>query len=228
VHHGSDQQKQPTDSRLLLAVRKDSAAVVLVLSGGEDLELAPESVPADLPSIGEELGPGMLATLRHAAARKWAARRIFAILDRRLVPPRRIRRKLAEEGHPAEAVDAVLERMAAQGLYSDRHYADAWCRDALLTRAVGRRYLERKLREKGIAGEVARQSAADALDRAVEAELAQRAATVRWRKITGPVDRRAEAKVVRHLVGRGFDTGLAVRATRAVRDGMKNDDGEST
>lgn len=221
-HHGN--REQLAVSRLLLAVRREPNAVVLVLDGGEDLELAPESVPADLPGPGAVLDGPLLAGLRAAAARKQAARRLFAILDQRLVPPARLRRKLAEEGYDPAAVDTVLEQMAARGLYSDRHYADAWCRQCLGGKAVGRRFLETKLREKGIAGEVARAAAEAALDRATEQELAAQAATARWRRVRGPVDRRAEAAVVRYLQGRGFDAGLAFRAARQARPAAAADD----
>ena len=50
----------------------------------------------------------------------------------------------------------------------------------------------------------------------------------RWRRQTGPTDRRAEAAVVRHLQGRGFDTGLAVRTTRATRPQDRDADEEMT
>lgn len=220
--------EQPADSRLLLAVRREPQAVVLVLDGGEDLELAPEAVPADLPPLGSTLDGELLAGLRLAAQRKTAARRIFAVLDRRLVPVARIRRRLVEDGLDPAAVDAVLEQMAERGLYSDRRYAEAYCRDALLSRAVGRRYLERKLREKGVVAGVARMVADEALDPGTEAELATRAAVARWRKRSGTPDRKAEAAVVRHLQSRGFDTGLAVRTARATRPDPPNEEEEMT
>ncbi len=222
--------KQPATGRLLLAVHREQGSVVLVLEGGEDLELAPDAVPSDLPEPGGVIGGDLLVAVRAAASRKQAARRIFSILDRRLVPPARVRRKLVEEGLPAAAIDAVLEQMAAQGLYSDRTYADAWCRDALGGKAVGRWYLETKLRQKGIAPAVARDAAKDALDRESEGDLAERAAAARWRRLRGPVDRKAEAKVIRYLQGRGFDVGLAVKAMRATRpdDPDHPDDGAST
>ncbi|MBE0566938.1 MAG: RecX family transcriptional regulator, partial [Krumholzibacteria bacterium] len=177
-------REQPAASRLLLAVRRDADAVVLVLDGGEDLELAPEAVPAGLEP-GLVLQGETLAELRRAAERKRAARRIFAVLDRRLVPVVRLRRRLAEDGCDPAAVDEVLALMAARGLYSDRTYADAWCRQCLGGKAVGRQYLEARLREKGVPPVVAREAAADALDPATEAALAARAAVARWRKVRG-------------------------------------------
>ncbi|MCP4572371.1 MAG: RecX family transcriptional regulator [bacterium] len=212
-----DPREQPAGGRLLLAVRRETGAVVLVLEGGEDLELAPDAVPPDLPEAGAVLSGALLGELRLAADRKRAARRIFGILDRRLVPPARLRRRLAEDGLDPVAVEAVLEQMAQRGLYSDRHYADAWCRETLRAKAVGRFYLESNLRKKGIAAGAAKAAASDALDRETEAEAAHRAAAARWRRITGPTDRRAEGKVVRFLQSRGFGGGLAARAMRATR-----------
>ena len=84
------------------------------------------------------------------------------------------------------------------------------------------------LREKGIAAAVARETACDVLDSETETQLAHRAAVARWRRQTGPTDRRAEAAVVRHLQGRGFDTGLAVRTTRATRPQDRDADEEMT
>lgn len=203
--------------RLLLAVRHEPGTVVLVLEGNEELELAAEAVPADLPKPGSTLAADLLADLRLAAERKRTARRVFGILDRRLVPPGRLRRQLAEDGHHPAAVEAVLEQMAGRGLYSERIFADAWCRETLRAKEVGRYYLESRLRKKGVSAGAAKASAAEALDRDAEAASARRAAVARWRRLSGPVDRRAEAKVVRFLQGRGFGGGLAARAMRATR-----------
>jgi len=217
-------REQPAASRLLLAVREEAGAVVLVLDGGEDLELAPDAVPPGLEP-GAVLAGEVLAALRLAAERKRAARRIFAILDRRLVPTARLRRRLAEDGFDPGAVDAVLEQMAARGLYSDRRYADAWCRQCLGGKAVGRLYLTARLREKGVPAEVAREAAEAALDPAAEAALAADAARARWRKVRGAADRRAEAAVIRYLQGRGFPAGTAARAAREARP-RDGDEGE--
>lgn len=222
-----DPREQPASGRLLLAIRRELGAVVLVLAPDEELELAPDAVPPDLPAPGAILADDLVAHLRRAADRKRAARRILAILDRHLVPPSRLRRRLAEEGHEPAAVEEVLEQMASRGLYSERHFADAWCRDTLRAKAVGRFFLESKLREKGISVGAARAAAADALDRETEAELAHRAAAGRWHRMAGPADRRAEARVVRFLQGRGFGGVLAGRAMRDTRPAAETDEEKS-
>jgi SOS response regulatory protein OraA/RecX len=157
--------------------------VFLTLDDGSSLELAPESVPAGLPEPGEVIPAALLADLRLAAERKQVARLIFAMLDRRLQPVARIRDKAAEKGYSTAAVEAVLEQMASSGLHSDRRYAEAYCRDCLASRAVGRRYLVAKLREKRVPAALAAEVAGEILDARTEEVLADRAAETRWKRV---------------------------------------------
>jgi len=200
----------------LVSLDGDDRTVRVVLSDGSELELAADSLPPALPVPGESLAPETEAALRAAAARKTAARLVFEMLDRRLHTRRDLQRKLTDRGIDPESAAAVLDMFEAQGLHSDRHYAEAWCRDTVRTKAVGRRFLEAKLREKGVAAGVAAAVAADALDDADEREAADRAARSWWRRRGGdPHDPRTLAKGVRFLTGRGFPPGLAQSAVRA-------------
>jgi regulatory protein len=227
--HSDDPDEQPgfpVREARLLDVREESGSVFLALDDGDTLELAPESVPADLPEVGEMIPPDILDQLSLAAERKKVARLIFAILDRRLHPVARIRDKALEKGYSSEAVDAVLEQMASRGLYSDRRYAEAFCRDCLASRAVGRRYLVSKLRGKRVPASIAAEVANEILDAETEEVLAGRAAEKRWKRIRNTEDMKSLAKVVRFLQGRGFDAGTANRAARRTKplETMLDDD----
>jgi regulatory protein len=202
------------DQRVLAEVREEQGSVFLALDSGEVFELAPGSVPGQLPAVGESISSPLLAEIRFAAERKQVARRVFAMLDHRLYPVARLRAKLAEHGFGESAVDAVLQQMADQGLFSDRQYAEAYCRDCLATKAVGRLYLEKKLREKRVEPAVAARVAAEALDSATEKELALQAARVKWGRERGSDRRKSEAKVMRYLMGRGFPAQVASQAVR--------------
>ncbi|MBD3219848.1 hypothetical protein GF314_01275 [bacterium] len=202
--------------RRLVDRQEQPGAVVLVLDGGETLEVAPDAVPDDLPGVGESLGSPLLDALRAAAARKAAARDLFALLDRKLWTVARLRRRLIDRGHPEPAVAAVLASATGQGLVSDAAYAEAFCRDALGRKAVGRAWLETRLREKGVDPDLAAATASDQLPADREAELAREAATARWRRERGR-DARAEARVGRFLASRGFGPALAWRAVRSAR-----------
>jgi regulatory protein len=210
----------PTGSARLLAVRREGETVWLQvdlgIAGITIYEVAASSLPADLPAPGGELAAEGHRSLALAAERKRAARRLFALLDRKLRPVVKLRERLLDEGYHPEAVGAVIEAMLEQGVHSDRRYADAWCRDCLLSRAVGPRYLEGKLREAGIAPDLARQAAIDAVDPHTEVELARSAATARWRRISG-TEPRDVARVVRFLLGRGFGPGTAARMAQQTK-----------
>jgi len=223
----SDEPEQqpgfPDREARLIDVRESEGSVVLVFEGGATFELAPGSVPDGLPGVGEMVSSEMVAECQLAAERKQVARLIFAMLDRRLQPVARIRDKVAEKGYSKAATDGVLEQMAAQGLYSDRKFAEAYCRDCLASRLVGRRYLLNKLREKRVPATLAKEVTAELLDPGTEAELADRAAAARWESSAGPVDLKALAKVVRHLQSRGFDAGTANRAARKMQPDRRSD-----
>ena len=213
----TDQPGFLTREARLLDVRQDNGSVFLALDDGSTLELAPESVPPGLPDLGEMIPPAVLDDLRLAAERKQVARIIFAILDRRLHPVARIRDKVLEKGYSPAAIDAVLEQMASRGLYSDRRYAEAYCRDCLASRAVGRRYLVSKLRGNGVPASIAVEVAGEILDAGTEEDLADRAAETRWKRTRNTGDMKTLAKVVRFLQGRGFDAGTANRAARKMK-----------
>ncbi len=222
----NDHSEQPgplAQEARLLDVRQQDNSVFLILDDGSNLELAAESVPPGLPEIGEMVGGELLAELRLGAERKQVARMIFRMLDRRLHPVARIRDKAAEKGYSVAAVDAVLEQMAASGLYSDRKFAEAYCRDCLAGRAVGRRYLIDKLRGKRVPSAVAAAAAGEVLDSDTENQLAARAAATRWKRIRDPEDIKSLAKVVRFLQSRGFDAGTANRTARQTKPVISND-----
>jgi len=190
-------------SRILLGIEERPGAVLLRLDGGETLEIAPDAMPADLPGLGERVGQSLLDVLRGAAARKRAARRLFELLGRRLWPSATLERKLLEEGHSPAAVAAVLAAAAEQGLCSDRGFAEAFCRDMLRTKPVGRAWLAARLRQKGIAADLAAEVANSVLPPEIERDLAERAGAQRWRQLRGG-DARARAQLQRFLASRGF------------------------
>jgi len=139
----------------------------------------PENGVADPQSL-ERTAVGLLARREHSRAE--------------------LRQKLTTRGHSAEAVDALLDRLAAQRLQSDERYVEAYVR-VRSGRGYGPQRIRAELRERGIADEL------------IEAALAAQpaAGTPRiddvWRrKYTGhlPVDYRERARQMRFLQQRGF------------------------
>lgn len=196
---------EPVDPTTLVSLEGDGRGVRVLLSDGRVLELAAGSLPPALPVPGEIVPPELLASLEIASERKAVARQVFQLLDRRLRPRRDMERKLRERGYQDESISPVLDQFEEQGLLSDRRYAEAWCRDTLLSKAVGQRYLESKLRSKGVAPALAVTVSRECLDPETESELARRAATGWVRRQRGDIsDVKTLAKGVRFLTSRGF------------------------
>lgn len=207
-------------TRRLLGREERPGTVVLRLDGGEVLEVAPDAIPAELPPTGEALDQALLIALRAAAVRKAAARDLLSLLDRKAWTTARLDRKLREAGHPPEAVAEVLAQAERRGLHSDRAFAEAFCRDTIRRKAVGRIWLAARLREKGVPEALASAVAAEHLTAAEEERLCRQAATSRWRRRSSS-DQSAVASVQRFLASRGFAPGQATRVaweTRPDRD----------
>ena len=199
----------------IVDLQQDGVIARIRLSDGDTLELAVESLPPALPAPGEALSPETLHVLRAGADRKIIAKRVFAMLDRRLRTRRDMERKLVERGHDPEEVRAVLDRFEERGVHSDRRYAEAWCRDTIRARQVGRRYLVAKMCAKGVARGLAQAVAEEQLSSDVEHDLAHTAA-VKWcRKNPGGDDMRRRSRAQRFLNGRGFPPSLIRSAVDA-------------
>ena len=107
----------PSGSARLLAVRREGETAWLEVEGGITYELAASSLPPDLPLPGGDLDAGQHRDVALAAERKRAARRLFALLDRRLRPVAALRERLLDEGFVPEAVAAVTEPRHERGAH---------------------------------------------------------------------------------------------------------------
>jgi len=204
--------------RVLRDCRVVDGTARIALDDGEILELAADSLPPALPRPGEPVPDETLALLRAAARRKAIARRVFRLLDRRLHGRVELERKLAADGFAAGEVAAVLDRFAAEGLVDDHRLAEAWCRDTLRDRPVGRRYLRDGLRRRGIAAGIVDAAVDAVLPRDAEPEVALRALR-RWRRRQRPQPaNRLRQRAYRYLLGRGFGPAAAGVAVRNLDD----------
>jgi regulatory protein len=141
------------------------------------------------------------ASLR-ATALRLLARREYARAE--------LAQRLRARGAPADVVDGVLDRLAADGYLSDARFAD------MLVQSRAGRYSSRaiahELREKGVARDAA-EAALERLDGSDE--LAE--ASALWQRRFGhpPRDERDKARQVRFLLSRGYALGTALRVVKA-------------
>ena len=115
-----------------------------------------------------------------------------------------LRRKLLsrseEDGEgAAEVVEAVLDRLAGNGLQSDTRFAESYVRSKAAR--MGQARLRRELLERGVSTEIV----AEALEEALPGDELSRARAVWVKKFgTPPQDRNEWARQARFLQTRGF------------------------
>ena len=146
--------------------------------------------------------------LEHACART----RIQRLIDRREYSSVEIRQKLQQDGYSEQTIDACLDRAREVGLVSDRRFADNFIHSKVAS-GWGMERISRELTRYGIETKDLPGWPYEYLDPEDEVE---RALNVAQRKrIEGS---RAYEKLVRHLCGKGYSTGVATRAARMALD----------
>ncbi|ROR29846.1 regulatory protein [Inmirania thermothiophila] len=140
------------------------------------------------------------------------------LLARREHSRRELLDKLRARGFAPAAAEAAVARLAAEGLQSERRFAEALVRERI-ARGHGPRRIEAELAQRGVAGELAAEVMA-----AAEVDWVRLAREVARRRFRGPAgDRREWLRRARHLAGRGF-TGEQVRAALGGDEGMATGD----
>ena len=117
---------------------------------------------------------------------------------------------LTKRGFPADAADAVLNRLEAVGLIDDEDFAEQWVRSRQVNAGKGKRALAAELRTKGVEAELIA-GVLDGIDAGAERSRAEQLVERRLRREVLDGD---DAKVVRRLVGmlarRGYSQSMAV------------------
>ncbi len=113
-----------------------------------------------------------------------------------------------------EVYDCV-ERLKELGYLNDEQFAADFIATRLSTKPVSRRKLREQLYSHKLEAEVI-QEALEAVTDAVEEENAAQVAAKFWRQFEGLEEYERKVRVIRRLLGRGYDMGLARAKVEAV------------
>jgi regulatory protein len=118
-----------------------------------------------------------------------------------------LHRKLVARGFAAEAVDAVLDRLSAEGLLSESRLAESYVAERL-AKGFGPLRVRDELRRKGLADDLIEPHLHDAPEQWLE-----RLAAVHDKRFgpSRPTDMKERARRARFLEGRGFPAELVGR-----------------
>ncbi len=131
------------------------------------------------------------------------------LLARREHTQQQLSDKLLARGYPRQEIDEALQRLASEGLQSDRRFAEAWLRQRR-ERGYGPARIRRELAERGVSSELI--DAVMACDFDWDASMREQ----RRRKFGDelPDDYRERMKQARFLQNRGFSSDAVMRLFR--------------
>ena len=113
--------------------------------------------------------------------------------------------RLREKSFPAETIERVTDRLTGLGLVDDRKFAEIFVAAKVARKPVGKRELERRLREKGIMKEIAAMALSAVSEDGRQLELATQAAEIKIRSLKRFDAKKRKGKLAAFLVRRGFD-----------------------
>lgn len=145
--------------------------------------------------------------------------RAMRLLDQRARSREELRERLSRDDEWApEAIDAVLDDLAAVHLLDDAHFAAEWVRQRHAVRGKSRMVLDRELAQKGVAPHL-REEALGQITDADEAHVARALARKKAAAIRSlPGDRAGRDRDLRRVAGvlarRGFGQGMSLSIAR--------------
>ncbi|MFZ1082923.1 MAG: regulatory protein RecX [Candidatus Kryptoniota bacterium] len=113
--------------------------------------------------------------------------------------------RLREKSFPREIIDRVIEKLSGLSLIDDQRFAEIFVAGKVAQKPVGRRELERKLREKGIPKDMVSKAISTVGGDEVQIGLALQAAEVKIRSLKRFDLKKRREKLVAFLARRGFD-----------------------
>jgi len=112
----------------------------------------------------------------------------------------------------ADTISETLDALASYGELDDRAFASAWVDSRMRFRPRSKWLIQRELRDKGIAPELARDSTEDIDDYASARELAQHRAS----QLQGLDRATFIRRLTRYLASRGYDRGTTTHVVMEI------------
>lgn len=134
----------------------------------------------------------------------WLKYRGMQILSRRMISERDLRRKLSAERRSPTLRDEAMTLLKRYGFYDDSIYAAAIVRSQMARGVKSKLFLKKKLWEKGIGREIARQALATELVEFDETEAVTELAQKKYRSLRSLPPEKARARLINFLRGKGF------------------------
>lgn len=141
------------------------------------------------------------------------------LLNYRMRTRSELTQRLQKKGFPEAVIEKVIGKMSEIGLIDDSRFADAFVASKISSKPVGRRELERGLREKGVGKEALQNAVSHVSDEETQVRLASEAAEIKMRSLKRYDPKKRRDKLVSFLARRGFDWDIIRKVARKMFEG---------
>lgn len=135
--------------------------------------------------------------------------------------------RLRQKKFTPDVIDQVVNRLGSLGLIDDSRFAEAFIATKISSKPIGKRELERMLREKGVPKETTLKALSGFTDETQQIELALRAVDIKLRSLRKFTPEKKKEKLIAFLARRGFDWDVIKKVIRKTfPEGIRLEDGE--
>jgi regulatory protein len=163
--------------------------------------------------VDRELTDEQAVTLRHDAALETALADAYRLLAQRSRGTVELQRRLAAKNHPQDIVDAVIARLADEGLIDDDAFAASFVADKRRLAGWGRERITAELRKLGVGRDVV-EAAVGTADEAHDDEFERALAVLEHMGAPGRPPEAARRRAFDRLRRRGFSVAVSTTAVR--------------
>jgi regulatory protein len=198
---------------------RKGAKFAVSLDDGTSLLLSREVIIDFGLRKNDELSEDTVTSIMDAQLYRDAYYAAGRLLDYRMRTRSELDQRLLKKGYPEKVVAKVIGKMSELGLIDDSRFADAFIASKIAGKPIGKRELERGLREKGISKEAAQAAVLQVSDDDTQLELAIQAAKTKMRSLRKFEPRKRQEKLVAFLARRGFDWDVIKKGSRQIFKG---------
>jgi regulatory protein len=195
------------------------AKFTVTFDDGTELVLSREVITDYGLRRNDEMAGEAVARLKDAQLYRDAYFAAGRLLNYRLRTRIELEQRLRKKGYPQEVVERVIGKLTQIGLIDDSRFAEAFVATKIASKPVGRRELQRGLREKGVGKEDAEKAISVVRDDDTQLRLALAAAETKLRTLRRFDSGKQRDKLTAFLARRGFDWDIIRKVTRKIFKG---------
>jgi|GEM_PF-2802178 len=185
--------------------RRRPEKFIIIWDTGEETIFAPETVLKHALSVGRKVEESEFETIVQENAVCLAKEQMLRYLAMRPHSRQELFLKTSRRDHPAEAIEAGLKDFERAGLIDDKVFTRQYALNEINFRPCGRRKLQEKLYQRGIAEDISRPILDELYKQHPEKDLIKGVAEKFVQRNRRLEKQKLVERLTRHLQSKGFD-----------------------